>query len=319
MKILKSNEALRITALYVLFAGIWISISDWLLGLLFSDSHLIALISLGKGWFFIAVTATVLFVIMQREFSYRKAIEQDIRNLNAELEQRVLDRTHQLEAANSELASFSYSVSHDLRAPLRSMDGFSQILMEDYADRLDEEGLKYLRNIRNASQHMARLIDALLQLAHLSRSEMNFQEIDLSRMAHEIVAEIQASDPGRVVQWEIEPGLLVRGDPDQMRIALANLLQNAWKFTSRNPSARISFTRVADTNPLTFRIEDNGAGFDMTFADKLFLPFQRLHHASEFSGTGIGLTLVERIIRRHGGKIWASGEVGKGAVFYFTL
>jgi light-regulated signal transduction histidine kinase (bacteriophytochrome) len=256
---------------------------------------------------------------MRREFSYRQKIEDDVRKLNAELEQRVRERTSQLKVAYDELESFSYSVSHDLRAPLRSMDGFSQIILEDYADRLDEKGTKYLQNIRRASQHMARVIDALLQLARLSRSEMTFEELDLSAMAQTVSEKLQEENPGRGVEWIIEPGLMARGDPGQIQVAMRNLLENALKFTARKEKARIEFSSNRVDGQQVYVVRDNGAGFDMSYAGKLFEPFQRLHHSSEFEGTGIGLTLVQRIIHRHGGTIWAQGAVGEGAAFYFTL
>jgi PAS domain S-box-containing protein len=246
--------------------------------------------------------------------------QHEIRQINAELEQRVVARTAELAAANKELESFSYSVSHDLRSPLRSIDGFSQALLEDYNDKLDAQAQNYLQRVRAASQRMAQLIDDMLNLSRVSRGEMRREEIDLSRMARDIAEQLQKAQPERVVEVEIEDGIKARGDNGLLRIALDNLLGNAWKFTSKQPSSRIEFgAQAGDTGEDVFFVRDNGAGFDMAYADKLFGAFQRLHSADEFEGTGVGLATVQRIIRRHGGHIRAESEPGRGATFYFTL
>jgi len=239
--------------------------------------------------------------------------------LNADLERRVIERTARLEALNRELEAFSYSVSHDLRAPLRSIDGFSQSLLEDYAGRLDDTGRDYLCRVRAASQRMAQLIDDLLNLSRITRAEIYREEVDLSALARSIVAELQKSQPERPVEFTIAPGLAAEGDARLLRIALENLLNNAWKFTSKHPAARIEFGAMEQEGQTVYFIRDDGAGFDMAYADKLFGAFQRLHTASEFPGTGIGLATVQRIIHRHGGCVWARGEVERGATFYFTL
>jgi signal transduction histidine kinase len=250
-----------------------------------------------------------------------------------ELEQRVADRTRELEerneelrrnaaellAANTELDAFAYSVSHDLRAPLRSIDGFSQVLLEDYAPRLDEAGRDYLQRVRAASQRMATLIDDLLKLARVTRSEMRTEAVDMSAIAQDIVADLQRATPDRPVEFAIASGLNARGDSRLLRVALENLLRNSWKYTGNQSQPRIEFG-VADGNgERVFMVRDNGAGFDMKYADKLFGVFQRLHTTSEFEGTGVGLATVRRIITRHGGRIWAEGVVDQGATFYFTL
>jgi len=226
----------------------------------------------------------------------------------------------QLETANKELEVFSYSISHDLRAPLRSLDGFSQMLFEDYANQLDEQGKDYLQRIRKASQHMAELIDALLMLSRMTRKEMHYETVDLSTLAQATLAELRQMQPKRQIEVVVEEGLVVKGDPHLLRVVMENLLDNAWKYTSRQPEARIEVGAMRqEDGKWTYFVRDNGAGFDMAFADKLFKAFQRLHTPNEFPGVGIGLATVQRIIHRHGGRIWAEGEVEKGATFYFTL
>jgi PAS domain S-box-containing protein len=235
-------------------------------------------------------------------------------------EQELLRRSAELEAANKELESFSYSVSHDLRAPLRGIDGFSQALEEDYAGRLDATGKSYLARIRAGARRMGVLIDDLINLARVTRAEMYREKIDLSKMAADIVRELQTAEPRRKVMVQINDGLAADGDNRMVRVALLNLLGNAWKFTSKRPDAKIEFGFLGcNGNRAAYYVRDNGAGFDQTYASRLFSAFQRLHSMEEFPSTGIGLATVERIVRRHGGKVWAEGAVNQGATVYFTL
>ena len=227
--------------------------------------------------------------------------------------------TAQLEAANVELDAFAYSVSHDLRAPLRSIDGFSQALLEDYAGRLDAAGQDYLQRVRAATQRMATLIDDLLDLSRVTRSEMTIAPVDLSELARELATELTSGDPERHVEIVITPDVAVRADRGLLRVVLQNLMGNAWKFTGKRSDARIEVGVVAADGERAYYVRDNGAGFDMAYASKLFGAFQRLHRVTEFPGTGVGLATVQRIIHRHGGRVWAESAVGRGATFYFTL
>ena len=255
----------------------------------------------------------------------------ELRDLNAELEERVLERTAQLQISNKELESFSYSVSHDLRAPLRGIAGFSEALNDEYADVLGEDGKQYLTRIQANTRRMGQLIDDLLSLARITRHELKHQEVDLSKLAGEIADELRAQEPQRRVEFEIEEQAEARGDAGLLKIVLANLLGNAWKFTSALAEAKIQFGVLHQT-PLpqdengekhagekVFFVRDNGVGFNMAYANKLFGAFQRLHSVDEFPGTGIGLATVQRIIQRHGGRIWAEAEVDKGATFFFMF
>jgi signal transduction histidine kinase len=273
------------------------------------------------------VTAILLFQLVP------KALALPSPEALQEANQNLIDRTDELErrrselarsnaelvAANKELEAFSYSVSHDLRAPLRSIDGFSLALLEDYEEKLDEEGKDNLHRVRAATQRMGALIDDLLNLSRVSRAEMKLQKVDLSALGRSIEAELEESEPGRGIEFHIQEGLQAHADSHLMQIVLENLLGNAWKFTSKRESARIDFGQTQNNGGGVYFVRDDGAGFDSAKAARLFGAFQRFHDRNDFPGTGVGLATVQRIIQRHGGRIWAESAVGKGATFYFTL
>jgi signal transduction histidine kinase len=246
--------------------------------------------------------------------------ETETRQLNVELEKRVDERTRQLAALNQELEAFSHSVAHDLRAPLRHMYGFSQVLFDDYENQFPEDAKPLLKRIQEAVQRMTQMVDALLELTKVARGDLQISKIPLSEVVKSISDELHTREPSRNVLVTIQPDLTLHADPRLLQILLENLFSNAWKFTTRHPSAKIEFGCLPESqNGKVFFIRDNGAGFDITAANRLFIPFQRLHTDADFSGTGIGLATVYRIVQRHGGKIWAESEVDRGATFYFTL
>jgi PAS domain S-box-containing protein len=256
---------------------------------------------------------------LHREIVERRQAEAALQKVSEELERRVHDRTAALEAANRELESFSYSVSHDLRAPLRAINGFSQALQEDYGEQLDEQGRRYLGRIGRATLRMGELIDDLLQLSRVTRHELAVSEIDMTRIVRGIERELRQAEPDRQLEFIVADGVRASGDGHLVKTVLQNLLENAVKYTSRVAKARIEFGVSEMGETRAFFVRDNGAGFDMTYREKLFAAFQRLHSDQEFAGTGIGLSIVHRIVSKHKGRVWAEGEVGKGAVFYFTL
>jgi len=245
--------------------------------------------------------------------------QKELKKYSENLEDLVKERTFKLEMVNKELEAFSYSVSHDLRAPLRSIDGFSQALMEDYENKLDEQGKDCLNRIRSSTSRMGELIDDLLTLSRITQKQLDYEKVDLSKIVNEIVDDYKVQLPERDIEFKITSGLTSTADKKLIRIVLENLLNNTIKFTKNNTNAIIEFENISVDGSKAFVIRDNGVGFDMAHKNKLFTPFQRLHSQLEFDGTGIGLAIVQKIINLHGGKIWAESQVGKGAVFYFTL
>jgi PAS domain S-box-containing protein len=250
-----------------------------------------------------------------------KHAEQKERELNAELEERVRERTADLEASTRELDTFAYSVSHDLRAPLRAITGFSEVLLEDHSHQLDATGQEHLGRVVAATERMGHLIDDLLDLSRASRVELDLRRVDLTALAYRVAGDVRAVGPAHADEVDvcIDEGLSVVGDPVLLELMMLNLISNAWKFTAKVPKPRIHFGSIGQAGSLVYLVQDNGAGFDMRYADKLFAPFQRLHNREDFPGSGIGLAIVGRIVARHGGRVWAEGEPGEGATFYFTL
>ncbi len=256
---------------------------------------------------------------LREEVATRRLAEKEVRELNLALEDRVIERTRRLEATNRELEAFTYSVSHDLRAPLRAINGFTEALLEDYGGLLDEEGKAYLYYLKDGSRDMKVLIEGLLKLSRSTRGELVRESVDLSALINSVVKELRQAEAERQVTVDVTPNIEVDADPALLKVVMENLLGNAWKYTEQTADATIAFVVEVQEGKSVYVVRDNGAGFDMAYVDKLFLPFQRLHKADEFSGAGIGLATVQRIIHRHGGRIWAQGVVGEGAIFYFTL
>ncbi len=263
----------------------------------------------------VALKHAELMANLRTEVAERQLAQQREQELNQGLRQAILD----LKAVNKELEAFSYSVSHDLRAPLRSIDGFSQAILEDCIGQLDAVGQDYLQRIRAATQRMGHLIDDLLTLAQITRREIQLESVDLSRIAHRVGYDLQQTYPERIVEFTVQPGLNAQGDEHLLQVVLNNLLINAWKFTSKHNQAKIEFGAIAQESSTVYFVRDDGAGFDIAYVNKLFSPFQRLHKVQDFPGNGIGLATVQRIVHRHGGRIWAEGSLEKGATFFFTL
>lgn len=316
-----------IAAIYLAAGIAWIFLTDRWLGWLDLEPSTMLTLQTSKGWLSILGSAILLYILLRR---YKKRgdaavsalleSQREVQQMNAELEKRVAERTRQLQAANRELESFAYAVSHDLRAPLRSLSGFSQILEETARSQLDEKSLHYLRRIHDASQRMSGLIEDLLSLSRISTAELLLRPANLTQICEDAAATLRQKFPGHHVQLEIAPNMFVEADARLLRTAMDCLLGNAWKFTIRSPQPRVTVgVQTGVTGGPIYFVRDNGVGFDMAYANKLFVPFQRLHPDAEFQGSGIGLVTAQRVLARHNGRIWAEAQVNQGATFLFTV
>lgn len=318
----------RTIALIYLAAGaLWIFLTDRWLEWLDLEPGALQVLQTSKGWLSILGSAILLYILLRqhkrRDDAAVSALlesQREVQQMNAELEKRVAERTRQLQAANRELESFAYAVSHDLRAPLRSLSGFSQILQETAGGQLDEKSLHYLRRIHDASQRMSGLIEALLSLSRISTAELVIRPANLTQICMDAAAALREKYPGHAVRVDIAANMHVEGDARLLRMAMDCLLANAWKFTIRAEQPAVTIgVQTGVTGGHIYFVRDNGAGFDMAYANKLFVPFQRLHPDAEFQGSGIGLVTAQRIIARHNGRIWAEAQLGEGATFHFTI
>ena len=326
MRRLQPHMPRTIALIYLAVGAVWIFCSDLLVSRMDVSHSAVLELQTSKGWLFVIGSAVILYLLLRRYERTTQAAtaemlesQQQVQSMNTELEQRVAERTRQLESANRELEAFAYAVSHDLRAPLRSMSGFSQILYDSAPPELDDKSRHYLRRIHDSSVRMSTLIEDLLSLSRINRSELTRRPADLSGIAADSAATVRDRYPGRDVELSIEPGMHVNGDTGLLRIALENLLDNAWKYSAGATPARIEVGSQSDADGTTYFVRDNGVGFDMQYASKLFGPFQRLHNEAQFPGSGIGLVTVQRILARHGGRVWAHAEPDRGATFYFAL
>ena len=313
------RRAMMNALIYLVFGVIWILASDSVVGILVSPGPTMTLVQSFKGIAFVAASAAVIFLLMRRELRRVHSVEEELRALSRDLENRVARRTAQMEAMNRELEAFSYSVSHDLRAPLKSSDAYIQMLLDDMGAALDPEVVRRLGVLRERTGDMARRIDDLLVLSRLGRKEIAETGIDMSLLVTDIMDLLEEANPDRRISFTAGPLPRALGDPGLVRVVLENLLSNAVKYTAPRGIARIDVRGRLENGHAVYTVDDNGVGFDAQYADKVFNAFERLHSDKEYEGTGIGLALVQRIVARHGGKSWAEAETGKGATFHFTL
>ena len=327
------RRALMNAVIYLVFGVVWILASDSVVELFVYPGPMMTLVQSFKGIAFVVASAVVIFLLMRRELrrvhsaeeelrrenATRKKAEEDLRALSQDLEKRVARRTAQLETVNRELEAFSYSISHDLRAPLKTTDAYIQMLLDDMRDTLDPEVERRLGVLRERTADMARRIDDLLVLSRLGRKEITETGIDMNLLVTDIMDLLEEAHPDRRISFTAGPLPHALGDPGLVRVVLENLLSNAVKYTAPRGIARIDVRGRLENGHAVYTIDDNGVGFDTHYADKVFNAFERLHNAEDFEGTGIGLALVQRIVARHGGKSWAEAETGKGATFHFTL
>lgn len=309
----------RIAALYLALTLIWIYASDRTLAAFIAVPEQLTAWQTYKGWLFVFGSSTLIFFLIRRALAASQKAEAEVRRLNATLEQRVADRTARLEAANRELEAFSYTVSHDLRAPLRAINGFTRILLEDHAPQLDAEGRRFCSIISDNTRRMGELIDDLLAFSRLGRTELHPASVDMASLANSTFLELTLPPERERIDFHLEQLPPATGDPALLRQVWANLLSNAVKFSAKKQRATIEVRATREGSETVYSVRDNGAGFDMRYGDKLFGVFQRLHHDRDFEGTGVGLAIVQRIVHRHGGRTWAEGAPGEGATFYFTL
>lgn len=311
--------ALRLALLYAFFGGLWVLWSDRALLLFSLTPEAMTTVQTYKGWFYVGITACLIYYMFAKELQRRHKIEAELLESRDQLEQRVKERTVELADTIEEIESFSYSVSHDLRAPLRAISGFSEIIMMDHSDTLNDESAAYLKKIHKASNSMDELITDMLFLSDLSRKELVFLTFNLGEIVAQVFENMEATIGDRKIDFRIHPCPQMVADPKLMKVLLINLISNAVKFTLGEQNAVIEFGSLEEEDRTVYYLRDNGVGFNMEYAEKIFFPFQRLHRQDEFEGTGVGLAIASRVIKNHKGDIWVESEIGVGTTFYFTI